>query len=1324
MESKDKEKDTDAVVDYYRKYSQNKNLPKYFSGTSVSYMPEIVSDDKDSNKKISKTLAEFSFEHDEHENKNISRASSAMSNKNLVWDNGADIGYGNALHRTISLPDIRITDTEEENKVVKENIQVVVINFDSEDSESDVPIEINIESSSTTAESQSNKSEVGSSGESHKLKTEVTVSSSSSSRENINYADNASLKGKIGLPEAHSTPKYPEEDKIEPDIKPTPARRDLKPKKPRKLSENKLEDFAPKVVNLCITKPITIECSGKVKLQNKVIQTRVKKSSIAIQTDDLPENEVITIKPKEIVTVDKNNQEVVYYEHPSDQNNKTSAIQTDSEIVASECNSFEYFKNEDKSSISTTEVPLKVTQANQNLDVIQMKRHETQPDLSHHLHSSSKECPLGEVISANQDDSTSKDLQKNFELLEKLVKSKKYDGATKRRYVRKIMNKIIELNCRDDSSTSSELFFPKKGKEKSKEQFAAPVSKVTSSTESSDRKYQGMSLQSNIPWYPVQQSKKLETKTFVQEILPDREKKQSSKEESSSQPEIIPIPAQGFHKTQGRFTLTNNELYINHDSLAPENGDNFGSYGDGDKPSPHTSSDKSYPNWKEDQTESERILERKKLDCVTQFAKRERENQVIWIENEISHLTKLKSLLNKPQASQIEVTKQTHVYSVTKAAENSKRKYVIETEIGSARLGDIDFQLEGQVYNVHDGYSNRTATSGRIRGEIEVVSDNSTTNIRVSARCQYCHCTNCTCTLCSKCNKNPCICTGYCTRCTKNPCVCIDLSYLKDSSENEAKSSKSCSCKKKDLCSECGCFRTATTSRSRQYFTVKEVEDNFPVEEKSTSSTDPIPSKPPPTAKTEKLYSGKNLQTTPGRFSRNTFVQTSSISCDCKVTQTDTERQPYSAKISNRQRETDNRNEEIQTDDIDQHVATTQTTDRSKSNSDHSSSGSGGGSVEINARTAQRNFDDDFEERLRNLEKHFQQQEEDDRERVSSSTEVKETDEYINETSATPTSDNEINRKKSSSTSSSYCYCCKKIISENAARVSRKMSKDRISLCRQCLKRNPCRKRLAENHKCTCFSLIKTEMLRELQKTIDQLGEMYCACKNPGRADRSNYCCYCERKLRKTVQTENGIAYTLTLEKGGPSQNSPQSLKKVYRRLEEIKMRVPSSGSKLFKNKENKTRKDDGKSRSTTQKSQENNKKQKDKDDDKVSYTLQEYLRQNRPDFINSADFRRQTVLNNRIEKDERDELKLQFLNERQLPMKQNRLFTEKEMKEITRKNYQKLPEVQNKLINQKQQQLHQASRLIADTFNKKIQKNTLRGRKNFPLDVNVVNLF
>lgn len=552
-ENVDADTSSDKVLDYYRKYSQNKNLPKYFSGTSVSYIPEIVPKEQDAPETSqADDKATEQCEVDEQD-KNISRASSAMSMKKLEWDNGADIGYKNAqesVHRSHSLPDIKITDTDNSKELP--NVQVVVINYDDEN-DSDAPIQINIESSSSDTTPQDSPKPSVQSSSTSQCGNKPSNNSSTTSSEPANLSkpnserstssdqikafasDLSYLKGKIGLPDAQSTPVYPDEPKIQPEIKPTPARRDVTKKKPRKLSEHIGEEqqaslnpppsdktgvtkkvLEDRVVSLSITKPIVINCESKSsKIQHKKVQAVTKTFTTGIQTDSLSkQGKVILITSR---SESPKNQDVIELIQNSSDKTKSSNI-TDSEVIVSNCDSFEYLKANQKQYTQTVAQPHvdasvymtpKISMPKENIvkDDNKLKRHETKPDLSNckaetdSHRESLQECPLGKAISASIVDVN---LQKNFDLLQRLVKSKKYDAATKRHYVKKIMNKIIELNCLDESgSTSSELFKPKKGAE----QIVPPAPKLQSSTESSDPKVQRSSLQNNVPWFPAQPSK-------------------------------------------------------------------------------------------------------------------------------------------------------------------------------------------------------------------------------------------------------------------------------------------------------------------------------------------------------------------------------------------------------------------------------------------------------------------------------------------------------------------------------------------------------------------------------------------------------------------------------------------------------------------------------------------------------------------------------------------------------------------------------------------------------------------------------------------------
>lgn len=112
----------------------------------------------------------------------------------------------------------------------------------------------------------------------------------------------------------------------------------------------------------------------------------------------------------------------------------------------------------------------------------------------------------------------------------------------------------------------------------------------------------------------------------------------------------------------------------------------------------------------------------------------------------------------------------------------------------------------------------------------------------------------------------------------------------------------------------------------------------------------------------------------------------------------------------------------------------------------------------------------------------------------------------------------------------------------------------------------------------------------------------------------------------------------------------------------------------------------------------------------------------NRPDFIDSAEYRRNALLSSKEDRETiKDQIKIRFLEDHSLYPKSNsrylmskskintnflwlvgpKLFTEQEMREITRKNYRKLPEVQQQTKYVRQQILRNADRYMANTLTK-----------------------
>ncbi|XP_063924391.1 uncharacterized protein LOC135138355 [Zophobas morio] len=125
---------------------------------------------------------------------------------------------------------------------------------------------------------------------------------------------------------------------------------------------------------------------------------------------------------------------------------------------------------------------------------------------------------------------------------------------------------------------------------------------------------------------------------------------------------------------------------------------------------------------------------------------KERQHQIAWINDEISHLIKLKGLLEKKSQ------KTTTVYMVSdcdclsgNAASGSRgpspRNYVIETEVStSSSSGPVDYNLYDKDGNRKNYRVRETSAQANLNfnrkvvRDIEVVSDDKTTSIKVGAK--------------------------------------------------------------------------------------------------------------------------------------------------------------------------------------------------------------------------------------------------------------------------------------------------------------------------------------------------------------------------------------------------------------------------------------------------------------------------------------------------------------------------------------------------------------------------------------------------------------
>ncbi|CAH2009083.1 unnamed protein product [Acanthoscelides obtectus] len=876
----DEEAISTHVLEYYQRFSRNRHLPRYFSGSSVSYLPEIRGESDSEHELRENPLIVISCA----EKGETSRASSDLSNKKLEWDNGADIGYENCeatkLKRTSSLPallDIPKSphvsfDTDQSSSSGSE-LKIIIVESSSENNagkpksstSSLCEEEKKLLSSSSSASNIEKKvhpsSSSGSSKQDEKLVPASSSHTTSSSTRNIlDFMGTLSyLKQKIGLPDAHSTP---HEDSAQKNLLAQYLQTPILPntKKPvRRLSEQvealkndefkdskttvnsnqkvevmkneELEDSktvtkpSQKVVTLCLTKPISVECTGEQKTKSEKAAT-VKQSTVAIQTDEISEKELIKIIARSQNSL---NQSVLYYKHADNKNESSS--QTGSNVMGSNCDSFEYISGRNASPKNNDSSEGDVESEKLYVDVKKSAGQHKLETLNASSDSQSSENCLG-----------NEEVEKSIHLLQKLIKSKKYDPATKKRYIKKLIKKISESKFMEESSTSSDLFYPKKS------EIPKNLQQNTPSTETSSEPLQKPSLHpTDFSWIPASKppslsprKKSSDTDVFHQKNLKSsprekqsqanifhQEKKRPSKsdvcyqdvhvtENLTSPTEIIPVDARDMRKNL--FTLTNNEFSVNKDteSSKSKSSDNASL----EKNYQSASSLKSYQDWKDDKTVSEKMFEAERFagdgDYLTNWASKERAYQINWINNEISHLGKLKNLLenipNEPEQSGTSSGsrssashKTTSVYRVSEQnvppGERKPKKYVIQTQFGPKDGEPRGYMLDGKKYIVEE--DNMASRPRQVLGDIEIVSSDTTMNIKVTTFCETCKKSPCICNvesqakvfvaetgketrdaqsseICITCHKSPCVCpknTGAirkkCSECNLYPCGCV-----------------------------------------------------------------------------------------------------------------------------------------------------------------------------------------------------------------------------------------------------------------------------------------------------------------------------------------------------------------------------------------------------------------------------------------------------------------------------------------------------------------------------------------------------------------------
>lgn len=942
-----------------------------------------------------------------------------------------------------------------------------------------------------------------------------------------------SLKKKIGVPIAESTPdikgtdfKYVE----------TPKRSDLKLNTKRSSSYEELSSSRSekalkkwtsqqdvidvdrvvesrciplkKLINLHPTKPTVIECISKKSKRDKDTQTSLKRNtSAAVQTDveagKLEENQV---------------------SHPS---------ASDSEAYVSKCHSFEYLYGEN---YSQDELALKRTEAKTDLG-----QGDGQGDSS----SGKSSFVLGDILAKKYSRHLNKDIDYTISLIQKLANSKRYDDVTKRYYLRKIVEKIVN-NCYSDDSSGSQM--KQRDRNEEEEQY----------------------LQGNMPWKPVDSTKKAELtkQTFVNEFVPTETKKKSP------------------------FTLCHDKH--SREIIHSSSGD-----------CPNTSDS---ANWREQKTLSERLFEQQQKssssdsvgDSLVNFAKKERQNQLTWINNEIAHLNKLKKLLD------------------------DRKRATIPSSVLNPRVEDFPARKKSTtVYMITTEKSDDNMAS----------SSNSSATATKSCKCPA-----------NQQHKTPCMCI------TKVPNAPVDLTNARLVS-NEVFTTNSTK------------GRT-TTSVSRYCFEIPLEESGAVIKNmNNTQIPGKSPCKccciTRTVARTE--FGMIACPATSDMEIQSQVSQNDKIIATERTKTTDKQSKTDNSAIRLAASQTETKEVcpicgcSLQKD---KRCSCTQTSEQKPRTANAATSHDKKCSCKecqcnemADSATQHKSGRESATQHLDSVDKISRASGDDDSKRKNSTQTSSKTS--VNSGTQHSSSENsncqtikislsEASTTTSSSSSSSefrLCPCCRlnKVALPSDRSVRDSKPSTAYILCYPCYQQ--CEKTTKPGskpfytypgHVCNCYTVLKTSALEQIRRTIKDLEKLdakedYCKCViSKSKKKNKDYCKYCNCRLQKVRKGKTGIAYTLTLESTPPKPGSPKDAKT----LPEIKIKVPDTRSR-------KKRKDEENEQKAKCDCDKKSKKEKNSTET-VCMTLQEYLSMNNPGFVQSAEERRKCLLELAVMREER----------------------------------------------------------------------------------------
>ncbi|GLG94228.1 Uncharacterized protein GBIM_01481 [Gryllus bimaculatus] len=224
--------------------------------------------------------------------------------------------------------------------------------------------------------------------------------------------------------------------------------------------------------------------------------------------------------------------------------------------------------------------------------------------------------------SDSRSSSLSKDIEEGVELLQKLMSEKSYNGKTKKKLIRLIVNKLVDTDYPEDHN---------------------------------DKRFQTDSLSCNVPWVPASQSSQhLKVLQACQYL--------HSEERKPNQNFYTPSSSESSKDRTDNSAMT--EIQTSPSSCTPSGsvsvpGDNEQSQGETSEVSSNIF-DSSRKHWKSPTSQTEEDYETNRAKFVKNssptpsllhLCKSEHEKQLQWIRFEIDHLSQLKQLLEKQEGS-------------------------------------------------------------------------------------------------------------------------------------------------------------------------------------------------------------------------------------------------------------------------------------------------------------------------------------------------------------------------------------------------------------------------------------------------------------------------------------------------------------------------------------------------------------------------------------------------------------------------------------------------------------------------------------------------